>query len=135
LIVETSDDGGVREDEAVVVVVLVSPIAMILGAEAFLEGGNFLLQGVGLRVLEVKRVGGSANTVLSRSGRLEELGFLQELLAALGIGGLQGGSLVLQGLGGGESFISKLGGGRDGRGTGAGGARVGRTHGGASAAT
>jgi hypothetical protein len=107
---------------------------MVLWAEAFPEGCSFLLQGVGLCALEVERVGGGADTFLSGGGGLEELDFLQKLLATLGIGGLQGGNLVLQGLGGGESFVTKLGGGRGERGAGAGGARVGRTHGGASAA-
>ena len=51
---------------------------------------------------------------MSGSSRLEEVGLRLELLAALGVDGLQGGGLLLEFLGGGGGLITQLG--YDGRG-------------------
>jgi len=45
---------------------------------------------------------------LSGSSRLEEVGLRLELLAALGVNGLQGGGLLLEFLGGGGGLITQL---------------------------
>jgi hypothetical protein len=78
-------------------------------AETLAESSGLLLQGVGLRALLIESGGGSTNTLLGGGGGLEEGGLLFELLAALGVGGAQGGGFVFQGLGGGEGFVAELG--------------------------
>ena len=62
---------------------------------------------------------------MSGSSRLEEVGLRLELLAALGVDGLQGGGLLLEFLGGGGGLIKQLGcGGRGGVGARGGGHRA-----------
>ena len=101
LAVEMSNGRGFRVG---VIVVLEQ-----LRAKTIAEGGSLLLQGVSLRALLVKSSGGSANALLGGGGRLQEVGLLLELLAALGVGGADGDGLGLQQLGDGGSFITKLG--------------------------
>jgi len=116
LAVEMSNGRGFR------VGVIVANIVVLeqLRTKTVAEGGSLLLQGVSLHALLVKSSGGSANALLGSGGRLQEVGLLLELLAALGVGGADGDGLGLQQLGGRGSFITKLGRSSDGRETGAG---------------
>jgi len=116
LAVEMSNGRGFR------VGVIVANIVVLeqLRVKTIAEGGSLLLQGVSLRALLVKSSGGRANALLGGGGRLQEVGLLLELLAALGVGGADGDGLGLQQLGGGGSFITKLGRSSGGRETDAG---------------
>jgi hypothetical protein len=108
LAVEMSDGCGFRVARAGVIVVNIVVLEQ-LRAKTIAEGGSLLLQGVSLRALLVKSSSGGANALLGGGCRLQEVGLLLELLAALGVGGADGEGLGLQQLGGGGSFITKLG--------------------------
>ena len=88
-------------------------------AETVLECSSLLFQGVGLRALLLEGISGGTNAILHGSSRLEEVSLRLKLLAAVGVGGVQGGGLLLQLLGGGKSFITKLDRGSRGGGAGA----------------
>jgi len=135
LAVEVSDGSSLGGEGAdVVVVVRVLLVAGGLGAKAVPESRGLLFEEVRLRALLVEGLDGGADAVLGRGGGLEEVGLRLEFLAALRVGGAEGGSFVFELLGGGGGFIAQLsrGGGhgrssRDGaRGIGGGG-RCGRS--------
>ncbi|KAG8043543.1 hypothetical protein GUJ93_ZPchr0458g22677 [Zizania palustris] len=75
------------------------------------EGSGLLFQGGGLRSFLVEDGSSSTDPLLSSGSRFEEVGLLLELLAALGIGGAQGGRLCLESHGGGKGGVTDLGGG------------------------
>jgi hypothetical protein len=123
LAVQMSDGRDVGVDR---VVIIVSGLGGVI-TEAIPEGDGLQFQGVGLRALLLEGVSGGADAFLGIGGRLEESTFLLKLLAALGVGRVQGGSLVRQLLGGDEGLVTQLdGGGGGGRGGGAGGGGHGR---------
>jgi hypothetical protein len=95
LVVESGDGRGVRgEGEVVVVRGIVISRAGFAAAAA--ESGGALLQGIGLCALLIKGVDGGANPILGGGGGFEEVGILLKLVAALGVGGVQGGGFLLQ---------------------------------------
>lgn len=106
---EVSVGGGVGDDGVVVVdlgIAVAGPVrAQILRAEAAPEGGDLLLQVVGLRALLLEGGSGGVDAFLSGVGRIEEGGLLLELLAARGVGGFQGGGFLFERPSGGESFV------------------------------
>ena len=106
LVVQVSNGCGVGEDG--VVAVLGDVVAEGVRAETISERSGLLFQGVGLRAFLLEGVSGGTNAILSGSSGLEEVGLHLKLLLALGVGGLQGGGLLLQFLGGGDGFITKL---------------------------
>jgi len=114
-----SNSRGFRDDGAVVVVVGVI-IAERLSTKAVPESSSLLFQGVGLRSLLLEGGSGDANALLGGSGGLKEFSLGLELCAALGVGGAQGGGLILQRLGGSEGLVTELGRGDNGRGSGGG---------------
>jgi hypothetical protein len=65
----------------------------------------------------LKVVCGGADVLLGVGGGLEKGRVVLQLLTALGIGGAQAGSFILQKLGGGESLVVELGRGGGGRGS------------------
>jgi hypothetical protein len=83
-------------------------------AEAVPEFGSLPLEGVSPRALLLEGVSGGADAFLRIGGGREELGVCLELLAALGVGGVEGCGFVRQPLGGGAGFIAELGGGSRG---------------------
>jgi hypothetical protein len=87
---------------------------VVPSAQAGAEGGSLPLQVIGGRALRIEGGSGHADAFLSGGGGLQKVSLLLELLAALRVGGAQGGSFVLEGLGGGERFIAERGG-RGGR--------------------
>jgi hypothetical protein len=90
LVVEPGNGHGVGGEGVVVIV----PRAGVTVTTP--ESGGPLFQGVGLHALLVKGVDGGVEAILGGSARLEEVGVLLELLVALGIGRVQGGSFVFQ---------------------------------------
>lgn len=122
---EVSVGGGVGDDGVVVVdlgIAVAGPVrAQILRAEAAPEGGDLLLQVVGLRALLLEGGSGGVDAFLSGVGRIEEGGLLLELLAARGVGGFQGGGFLFERPSGGESFVPELRPDGDDGGTGGGG--------------
>ena len=61
-------------------------------AETVPEGSGLLFQGVGLRALLLEGVSGGTNAILSGSSGFEEVSLRLKLLAAVGVGGVQGGA-------------------------------------------
>ena len=96
--------GGERVIAAVLRVVVVEGVR----AETVPECSGLLFQSVGLRALLLEGVSDGTNAILSGGSGLEEISLCLKLLAAVGVGGVQGGGLLFQLLGGGESFITKL---------------------------
>ena len=84
-----------------------SVVAKGLCSDPLAESRGLLLQGVGLRPLGLESGGSEADSLLGGGGGLQELSFLVKLGAALGVGGAQGGRLILEFLGGGQSFVPK----------------------------
>jgi hypothetical protein len=108
LAVQSGDDRGIGDEEGVVVFGLGVVVAGPVVAGAAPESHGPLLEDVGLRALFLESVGGGADAVLGGGSGLEEFGVLQELLAALGVGGAQGGDLFFKLLGSGEGSIAEL---------------------------
>lgn len=104
---QMSDGRGVRVD-GVIVASLRVVVVEGARAETFPEGSCLLFQGVGLCVLLLEGVSSGTHAILSGGSRLEEVVLRLKLLAALGVGGVQGSGLLLQLLGGGKGFITKL---------------------------
>jgi hypothetical protein len=107
-------------------VVILGGVVVVAGmvAEAVPEFGSLPLEGVSLRALLLEGVSGGADAFLRVGGGREELGVRLELLAALGVGGVEGRGFVRQPLGGGAGFIAEFGG--DSRGGISGGGSHGR---------
>jgi hypothetical protein len=102
-------DGCVIGDEGGIIVfglgvVVVGP--MITGAAP--ESRDPLLEDEGLRALFFERIGDGADAVLGGGGGLEEFCGVQELLAALSVGGTQRGGFFFEQLGGGKGLIAEL---------------------------
>jgi hypothetical protein len=102
LAVQPRDGRGIGDEGGIVVFGL----GVIVAAP---ESRGPLLEDVGLRVLFLESVSGGADAVLGGGSGLEKLGVLQELLAALSVGGSQGGGFFFKLLGGGEGIIAELG--------------------------
>jgi hypothetical protein len=87
LAVQMSDGRGFKVDGVVVVVVMRVVVAVGLSTETISKDSSLLLQGVGLRALLLEGSSSGTDTLLGSGGRLEEVGVLLQLLAALGVGG------------------------------------------------
>jgi hypothetical protein len=87
---------------------------VVPSTQAGAEGGSLPLQVIDGRALRIEGGSGHADAFLSGGGGLQKVNLLLELLAALRVGGAQGGGFVFEGLGGGKRFIVERGG-RGGR--------------------
>jgi hypothetical protein len=87
LTVKTGDGRGVGGEGRVVLVSVRVVVARSGGTGTAPEGGGPLLQDICLRALPVEGICGSADPILGGGGGFKELGVLQELVAALGVGG------------------------------------------------
>jgi hypothetical protein len=87
LTVKTRDGRDIGGEGRVVLVGLRVVVARTGGMGTAPEGGGPLLQNICLRALLDEGVGGGADPILGGGGGFKELDVLQELVAALGVGG------------------------------------------------